>query len=274
MEIFQTIWTALSTPNEALIQIIGIPFTFIEAYIYMLLFTTVLTIYSNKIQKIQYVFSFSLITIILNLFFPKIYSGFLLMIVCPILIIIIFKTNLLKAIIAEILPLLVSAVLEMILSKIYLIVFGTPYEEAASIPIFRESIVLLIYFCLFIISCICKKYKFNIHLLDNMDKKNKFLLLFNFALAIITISIQFVIITYFNNTFPLSMTVLSIITLLAYFFTSLYSLSRATQLQITEQNLEEAQLYNKSLKILHDNVRAFKHDFSNIVQAIGRLCWY
>lgn len=274
MEIFQTIWTALSTPNEELIQIIGIPFSFIEAYVYMLFFTTVLNIQSTKKSKFLYIFLFSTLGILINSFIPKIYCGFLLMIIYPIIIMLIFKVNILKAIIAEILPLLVTAILEMILSKIYLIVFGIPYEEAASIPIFRESIVLLIYFCLFIISCICKKYKFNIHLLDNMDKKNKFLLLFNFALAIIAISIQFIIITYFNNTFPLFMTILSIITLLAYFFTSLYSLSRATQLQITEQDLEEAQLYNKSLKILHDNVRAFKHDFSNIVQAIGRLCWY
>ena len=52
----------------------------------------------------------------------------------------------------------------------------------------------------------------------------------------------------------------------------MYSVSKTTQLQIAQQNLEEAQLYNKSLKILHDNVRAFKHDFSNIVQAIGRIC--
>ena len=33
--------------------------------------------------------------------------------------------------------------------------------------------------------------------------------------------------------------------------------------------LEEAELYNKTLQILHDNIRAFKHDFWNIVQGIG-----
>ena len=70
------------------------------------------------------------------------------------------------------------------------------------------------------------------------------------------------------------MILLSTSCLLAYFFISLYSLARTTKLEITTQSLEEAKLYNKSLKILHDNVRAFKHDFSNIVQAIGRICFY
>ena len=67
-------------------------------------------------------------------------------------------------------------------------------------------------------------------------------------------------------------TILSSFTLLAFFVIALYSIIKTSQLQLTSENLEEAQLYNKSLKILHDNVRAFKHDFGNIVQAIGRIC--
>lgn len=34
-------------------------------------------------------------------------------------------------------------------------------------------------------------------------------------------------------------------------------------------NLEEAQLYNKTLQMLQDNTRAFRHDFSNIVQGMA-----
>lgn len=44
---------------------------------------------------------------------------------------------------------------------------------------------------------------------------------------------------------------------------------RTNKLEITKQNLEEEKLYNKTLTILHDNIRGFKHDFNNIVQAIG-----
>jgi two-component system sensor histidine kinase AgrC len=41
------------------------------------------------------------------------------------------------------------------------------------------------------------------------------------------------------------------------------------ELITTTQKLQSAEEYNKSLKILHDNVRGFKHDFDNIVATIG-----
>lgn len=273
MEILQTIWTALTTPNEGLIQIIGIPFTFLEIYLYMLLFTTVLNISASKKQKVTYVLSFSLITIISNSFIPKVYSGFLLMVICPILVILIFKINLLKAIIAEILPLLVSVILESVIIKFYLLAFGLTYDEIAIIPLYREIVVITVYICMFIFYLISKKLKLYINLLENMDKKTKFIIIINLIIGVFALGIQLLLISLYNETLPAIVTLLSIFTLIAYFFTSLYSLSKVTKLQLTTQSLEEAQLYNKSLKILHDNVRAFKHDFSNIVQAIGRICW-
>lgn len=51
MEILQTIWTALTTPNEGLINIISIPLAFLDIYIGMLLFTTLLNIKSTRKQK-------------------------------------------------------------------------------------------------------------------------------------------------------------------------------------------------------------------------------
>ena len=58
MEILQTIWTALTTPNEGLINIISIPLAFLDIYIGMLLFTTLLNIKSTRKQKIIYICTF------------------------------------------------------------------------------------------------------------------------------------------------------------------------------------------------------------------------
>lgn len=269
MEIFQTIWTALTTPNEGLIQILSIPLTFLEAYIYMLLFTTVLNIPYNKKQMLSYVLSFSSIGLICNFFIPKVYSGFILLIIYLIIIISVFKINIFKAILAEFLPLLISVIAEMFLTKLYITFLGIQYSDALTIPIYRVLSVSLIYLLMYLFHLCFKHFHISIKLTDNIDKKSKILLITNIILAIITLIMQCVIISFFNNLLPLSITIISIITLIAYFFTSLYSINKSTKLQATEQSLEEAQLYNKSLKILHDNVRAFKHDFSNIVQSIG-----
>ena len=41
------------------------------------------------------------------------------------------------------------------------------------------------------------------------------------------------------------------------------------KLVTTTKKLESAEEYNKTLHILHDSVRGFKHDFDNIVTTIG-----
>lgn len=273
MEIFQTIWTALSTPNEGLIQIFSIPLSFIEITVSMLLFTIILDIKASKQQKLFYVIIITIWTILSSLFISKEITIFINIILMFLAIILIFRLSLLKAIIAEIFPTIIIALFETIFFKTCYIFFGITQNKAIEIPIFRIGGALITYLIIFCIYILMKRYKINISILDNMPKNNKIILLCNFILVVITISTQFYLIGYYNELLPFSITLLSIISLIAYFFVSIYSLYRTTQLQITEQSLEEAQLYNKSLKILHDNVRAFKHDFSNIVQAIGRLCW-
>lgn len=84
-----------------------------------------------------------------------------------------------------------------------------------------------------------------------------------------TLCIQTVITFYYVNTLPIFITFLSFLSLLAYFSVSIYSLTRVIKLDVTRQKLQNAEEYNKTLTILHDNVRGFKHDFDNIVTTIG-----
>src|SRR5699024_5490794 len=64
-------------------------------------------------------------------------------------------------------------------------------------------------------------------------------------------------------------TLISIIVLIAYFAVSLYSIINISKLAITKRDLENANNTIHSLKILHDQVRSFKHDFDNMVNSIG-----
>ena len=56
---------------------------------------------------------------------------------------------------------------------------------------------------------------------------------------------------------------------MVYFGLSFFSLSKIISLSTTKKQLESAEEYNKTLHILHDSVRGFKHDFDNIVTTIG-----
>ena len=74
MEILQTIWTTLTTPNETLSAILFFPFYFVDIFINMLLFTTILDIKSTKKRKILYVTTLGIITYILRTFIPDPYG--------------------------------------------------------------------------------------------------------------------------------------------------------------------------------------------------------
>jgi len=125
------------------------------------------------------------------------------------------------------------------------------------------------YLSLFLIIIIFKYKKLKIHLLENIDKKTNLILFTNLILGLLTIALQLYITIYYINILPLLISVLSFICLLAYFALSIYSITRIIKLNKTTQQLESAEEYNRTLRILHDNVRCFKHDFDNIVTTIG-----
>lgn len=269
MEILQMIWTKLTTGNQMLIKIISIPLAIIEVSITMLLFTTILNIKSSKKQKILYILIFSLISILSIIIIPIPINTFINVIACPLLVYFIFKTNILKAILAEILPFILFTTIGLILSNIYIIIFNISNDAFTTIPIHKILGSSLIYLVIFIIYKYLNSFNINIKLLDKICIKKHSILIFNLLIGIIAICIQSYIATLYTNFIPFSMTLSTILILLIYFSISIYSLFRTSKLEVTTEKLEEEKLYNKTLGILYDNIRAFKHDFNNIVQSIG-----
>ncbi|MCI8397053.1 MAG: hypothetical protein HFJ52_05345 [Clostridia bacterium] len=56
--------------------------------------------------------------------------------------------------------------------------------------------------------------------------------------------------------------------ILAFLFIFILLVLNTKKLKSTNRSLEEAQLYNKTLEHLYDDVRSFRHDFFNILQSI------
>ncbi len=269
MEIIQTIWNALTTENLLIIKILSIPMTIIEATVTTLLFTSILNISATKKQKITYVLAFSFIAIILMNFIPTPFNTFLNVIASPILVYFIFKTNILKSILAEIIPYIFFVVIGSLFLNICVNVSKIPSNIFLNIPLAKLSCSLLMYLIAYIIYRLCLNYNINITIIENFKRNNKLILIINFIIGIIAIAMQSYLVTIYSHFIPISTIIISIFILLIYFLFSLYSLARTNKLEITTENLEEEKLYNKTLTILYDNIRGFKHDFNNIVQAIG-----
>ena len=268
MEIFQTIWNAITTENEFLVKIITTILLFIESYITILLFTTILNISANKKSKLIYYFSFSLIAVISLLFIPAPYNSFINLIACPVLVYFLFKTSILKAILAEIIPYAFFIIFSEIIINAYMSIFKISNDVLISTPIHKFMGSIILYLTIYLIYLLIKYFKISIKNV-NLNKKNSRLLVFNFIIGILGLFAETYISKFYTDYLPIYINLAGVFILFIYFLISLYTLIRTVKLEQTAESLEEEKLYNKTLNILYDNIRGFKHDFNNIVQSIG-----
>lgn len=269
MEILNNIWIALTTENTTIINIMLVLFLFIEMPLTMELFLTILNITATKKQKLAYILLGSLLGSLCSIVISKPYSNIITLVAMPIIIMCVFKISFLKSLVAEFIPIVFISILEMIFARLFLIIFNMEYSVCANIPLFRFVITLSIYFILFLIYKLMKHLHFNINILDTINKKNKIILLSNTLIAIVAIFIQMYLIVFYYNSLPTFIIFINILSLMSYFFISTFSMVKTMKLEKVEEDLEQEKLYNKTLQILHDNIRAFKHDFANILSGIG-----
>ena len=270
MELLNNIWNVLSTPNECLINIILIPSTIVEAIFTLLIFTTILNLKASTAQKIIYVIACSIISFINTYFIPSPINIFVNYISIFIIIYLIFKISFFQGLLASIIPTIIFALVSSLIMNPYFTLFNISYNESATIPIYRIIYLLIMYAVVLIILLLLKFKKVKIKIFDfNIDTKSKNVLFLNLIIGFITLIIQAVVTLYYVDILPIFITFLSFLSLLAYFCVSIYSLTIVIKLAFTTQKLQNAEEYNKTLTILHDNVRGFKHDFDNIVTTIG-----
>lgn len=269
MGILQTIWTALTTENEMLSTLLLMPETYLENFINVLLFSTLLEISSDRKTKVLYIVIISTLCNLTNLFIPNPFRSFINLALILVFIKIMFKTSIIKTILAVILPMSVTVLCESIISKFCLCYLNYNIASLVSIPLYRLTITLLVQILAFIIYLFVKYFKIQISVFENISKKTKFLIVINLIFAILALSIQFFITGFYLNKLPVYIVLFSNLSLVLYFILSLYSLTKTTQLELTSLNLEQEKESNKILKALQDDLHGFRHDFTNIMCTIG-----
>lgn len=265
MEILNNINQIISTKD----LLYKIPFTFMEAYIIMMLFLTLLNIPANRKNKALYVSISSLIMIVGSFLIPSPFNVLVNYLSSFVLIILLFNTTAFKALISIVCSAVVFSSISTLILNPYITIFNITTEELSSIPIYNIGFLLFMYTINYIFILILKTRNIKLNIFEDIDKKNKYVIFTNFIFGIFTLAIQACVIFYYIDTLPIIITFLSCISLIAYFAISIYSLTRVMKLTLTTRKLESAEEYNKTLHILHDNVRGFKHDFDNIVTTIG-----
>ena len=269
MEIFKTIWTALTTENELLSNIIYLPIMFLETIINTLLFSTLLNIDIEGSKKNKYIVFTSILLYVISIFVPNPYKSFINLVILLFTIHYFFKTSIIKTILATIIPICFTVLCESVFMKLSFLLFNFNAQTIVAIPLYRFFISLCIEILILLIYLLIKYFKIKISILENMSKKNKIILIINFVVAILAITIQFIITGFYMKNLPWYIVIFSNISLIAYFLLSIYSLTKTTQLEVTALDLAQEKEHNKMLKLMQDDLHGFRHDFSNILCTIG-----
>ena len=269
MEILNNTWTVLLSENKMLTSIITFPFYFIETFLTLCIFTSILKIDLSKRQKFVYVITVSIVLIFSNIFIGDPYRllinyGFVFILLFKF-----FKLDFSKSVLAIVIPFIIFAIVNTLIVNPFIKILNISSHSLEIIPIYKFTYLCCIYLIISIILFIFK-YK-NIGIIFNFrnDKRINKIISQNLILGIVTLITQAILTYYYINIIPIWMTLINIILLLSYFFLSFYSLTKATKLYTTTQELENAESYNKTLSFLYDNVKGFKHDFDNMINTIG-----
>ena len=153
---------------------------------------------------------------------------------------------------------------------ILLNIFNLSLEDISSIPLYSLSMYILsslFWIFMIFLSYILLKHKNFYHKILKISLKS--CIIINVSLGILTLALISYLLAKYIDIISIELIILIIIALLIYFSVSIYSIIRTYNLEKTKKDLENEKLYNKTLNLLHDNIRCFKHDFNNIVQAIG-----
>lgn len=272
IQFLNDIWIAFCSENVALVNLLLIPATILENYLFMKLFLNIFNVKATIYQKITFIILFSTASILSSHLLIAPFNVFVNYIIVIVVIKLIFKLSTLKSFMSLIIPTFILGMLNVLMQKPFIIIFNISLDTLLTIPIYRFSFLAFIYFCMIIICIVLKNFKtikFSLDFLDMLDNKTFSILIVNLIVGFLTLCIQLVVNTFYIDIVPILITILSFILLIAFLLLSIYSFTRMIKLATTKMDLQTAEEYNKSLEILYDKVKGFNHDFNNIVSTIN-----
>ena len=192
MDILNNIWTAISTPNEGLLNFLLIFLVFfLEAPLTFSLINNIFKLNASKIQRIVYILCVSTTGSFATYVVPSPYNMIFNYIINFLVIHFLFNCKIVKNILITILPTIIFTLLELLFLNPYLSILNITYEAANSIPLYRIPFALFMYFIIFLINLIFRYKNFKISIFDEIDKNTRNILLLNFIFGLLAIMVQF-----------------------------------------------------------------------------------
>jgi len=182
-----------------------------------------------------------------------------------------YKQDIEKCILGEIINGIIIISIEAIFAKLFCFVDPNVESYEQGVYNFRyilylKSVVTIIRI---IIYGIAKKKNMELNISDDLSKKNRDTIILVCILCCFIVFFNAMEMTIFISDFPYSIFIIDIISLIVYFYITMKGVFRIAKLEEQDIKIQNLEAYNKTLSIMYDSIRGFRHDFSNFVQALS-----
>lgn len=265
MGFLNNLFSYFSSYNSMLINSFSVIFIiFIENSLKLKLVKLVSDLKTSTKQNVLYIILLSVFMVCLEFFIDNNYNIFIGYIFNFILIYFIFKMNLFKTFLTISISILIFMFSYIFVLVPFIKIFNISYLMIQQIPLYYIAFLLIFYTIVALFLIAINYTKFKIDYLDCLNRKSKILFtIYN----IFSISLIYI---FVNNCLKLDENIfVNYIFTIFYFIGNMVIYILITKYSSLKLDLEVANNYNQVLSNINDTVRAFKHDFANIIASIG-----
>lgn len=270
MEFFEDIYQRLMTYDKTALSIVIIFYTIIWTVLNIKLYKQLLDIDISKKRKTVW---FLLVAISISfgkIIFPSYVYKIVNLVLFPIITNLVLKVKMERCLVLQLIDYMAIFVIELLFNQNLSKIFGIDsYFEGMCIPAYRLIMVGNILIVEYIVYRIMKWKNVVIDFPKVLTTKQRATIIISCIMGLMVITGKSLDIIRFKDTFHYIMFIIDTTFIVLTFILSMKHIMNILIVEKRNEEIEELELYNQNLNELYDNVRAFRHDFGNIVQAMG-----
>ena len=270
MGIFENIYQRMMTYDRTALAIVITFYTTIWTILNIKLYKQLLDIDISKKRKTIWFFLEVISISFGKIMFPASVYKIVNLALFPIITNLVLKVKMERCLVLQLIDYIAIFSIELLLAQNLSKVFGIDsYFEGMYIPAYRLIMVGIILIVEYIVYRTMKLKNVVINFPNELTIKQKATIIISCIIGLLVITGKSVEVDRYNDKFHYIMFVIDTIFIVLTFILSMKHIMNISIVEKRNEEIEELELYNQNLNELYDNVRAFRHDFGNIVQAMG-----
>lgn len=270
MGVFENIYQRMMTYNRTALAIVIIFYTIIWTILNIKLYEQLLDIEISKKRKTIWFILEAISISFGKIMFPASVYKIVNLALFPIITNLVLKVKMERCLVLQLIDYIAIFLIELLLaqnlSKLFRI---DSYFEGMYIPAYRLIMVGIILIVEYIVYRTMKLKNVVINFPNVLTIRQKATIIIFCIMGLLVITGKSVEVDKYNDNFHYIMFVIDTTFIILTFILSMKHIMNISIVEKRNEEIEELELYNQNLNELYDNVRAFRHDFGNIVQAMG-----